>query len=254
MQSECAQQSGQISTIELELKSPAGIVLFPEPERVTKEIFCSAQAEVEGENFCIALPCSVISIFDEFVYGMVKKLREKFINFPTGKELKRVVIGFQEVWGFPQRDGAVDGTHISILAPENNLKDYYNRKNFHSIHAQLIVDHEYIIRSILVEWSGSVHDARVFGNSAIYNKIRNGEIFTRSFEQNLEGQEIRVFLVGDSTYPLTEHVMKPYRNMNLTQDQQQFNYRLSRTRVVVECAIGRLKGNFQILRKQERSH
>ena len=44
--------------------------------------------------------------------------------------------------------------------------------------------------------------------------------------------------------------MKPYTGTGLSQAQRQFNYRVSRARVVVECAFGRLKGRWRSLLKR----
>ena len=41
---------------------------------------------------------------------------------------------------------------------------------------QAIVDHNYLFLDICVGWPGSVHDARVFVNSAIYKKIAEENI------------------------------------------------------------------------------
>ena len=54
-------------------------------------------------------------------------------KFPVGESLERVVDGFQRWWGFPQCAGAIDGSHISVAAPELNITDYYNRKGWYSI-------------------------------------------------------------------------------------------------------------------------
>ena len=81
-----------------------------------------------------------------------------------------MVHGFEDVWGFPQCAGAIDGSHIPIQAPSECAKDYYNRKGFHSILVQGLVDHRYCFLDINVGWPGSVHDARVLANSELFEK------------------------------------------------------------------------------------
>ena len=52
---------------------------------------------------------------------------------PQGENLKVVVGGFFQGWQFSQCAGAIDGTHIKIIAPKDNPLDYWNRKQYHSI-------------------------------------------------------------------------------------------------------------------------
>ena len=47
---------------------------------------------------------------------------------------------YKEIWGFPICAGAIDGTHIAIQAPADNHADYVNRKSYHSIVMQAVVD------------------------------------------------------------------------------------------------------------------
>ena len=56
--------------------------------------------------------------------------------------------------------GAIDGSHIPIITPTHSPTDYYNRKGFHSIVLQVLVDHLYRFLNVYVGWPGNVHDAR----------------------------------------------------------------------------------------------
>ena len=71
----------------------------------------------------------------------------------------------------PQCVGAIDGCHIHISSPAMNLTDYYNRNGWYSMILQGVVYHSYRFIDINVGWPGSVHDARVFAHSALYEKI-----------------------------------------------------------------------------------
>ena len=87
---------------------------------------------------------SVCNIVQEVCKIIVDCLLDKYIALPRGEWAMEVVRGFEEVWGFPQCFGAIDGSHITILAPHNSAADYYNRKGYHSIVLQALVNHEYL--------------------------------------------------------------------------------------------------------------
>ena len=73
----------------------------------------------------------------------------------------------------------MDGSHIPIIAPPVNAKDYYNRKSFHSISLQGVVNHQCKFMDVYIGWPGSVHDACVLANSNIFTaeKLRQGPSF-----------------------------------------------------------------------------
>lgn len=67
--------------------------------------------------------------------------------------------------------GAIDGSHIRINKPVEDANSYINRKQYFSIHVQGTVNHNLKFIDIFVGYPGSVHDARVFKNSSIYNDL-----------------------------------------------------------------------------------
>ena len=47
---------------------------------------------------------------------------------PRFVKMKEIIDGFENLWGFPQAAGAIDGSHIPIIRPEESASDHYNRK------------------------------------------------------------------------------------------------------------------------------
>eukprot|EP00795_Rhopilema_esculentum_P009850 gene9850-18432_t len=74
---------------------------------------------------------------------------------------------------------AVDGSYIPIKAPAELHAEYYNRKGWYSIILQAVVVGSYKFMNIKFGWSGKVHDARVFANSAIYRKGQSGNLLEK---------------------------------------------------------------------------
>lgn len=65
------------------------------------------------------------------------RLRSYFIRWPSPEEC---IVTAQRVEAnslFPGVIGAVDGTHIKILAPKDTHEAYINRKGFHSLQLQV---------------------------------------------------------------------------------------------------------------------
>ncbi|XP_060774405.1 uncharacterized protein LOC132884567 [Neoarius graeffei] len=217
---------------------------------------------------------TVCSIVREFCEAVRQVLMPEYIKLPRGAELQEVVEGFEHRWGFPQCGGAIDGTHIPILAPEDHHADYFNRKGWHSVILQGVVDHRYCFTNINVGWPGSVHDARVLRNSHIYSLAERGELFPMccvktcvidgialspnddlsvylKTTEDIMGVEVPILLLGDPAYPLRTWLLKGYSDTgNLSAQQRYFNLHHSRARMTVECAFGQLKGRWRCLGKR----
>ena len=95
------------------------------------------------------------------------KLRVVFLSMPKGDELLESMKVCKEKWGFPCCAGAIDRTHVPIRAPTENHSDYVNRKSYHSVVMQAVVNSRCIFRDVVIGWPRSVHDARVLSNSKL---------------------------------------------------------------------------------------
>lgn len=164
--------------------------------------------------------------------SIITNLLKNSITFPTGNCAREIKQQFLAVAGFPNVLGCVDGTFIRIIAPSENEPDYVNRKGFHSLNVQAVCDAKYKITSICAKWPGSVHDSRIWRESALCQQFENGVHSG--------------FLLGDSGYPCKRYLMTPFLNPS-TAPQQRFNTSLCKTRVMVEQTFGILKRRFSCL-------
>ncbi|XP_018404575.1 PREDICTED: putative nuclease HARBI1 [Cyphomyrmex costatus] len=190
------------------------------------------------------------SICDRFNVGRATGLRavrrvtralfkraHQFISWPSGEEAQAVINKFKENSKFPNTIGAIDGTHIQIVAPKENAVDYINRKGYHSIQLQVVCDYKALITHCYVGHPGSVHDQRIFRQSEVATYLNNEEKFPSDSH-----------LVGDSAYALHEHLLVPYKdNGHLSAAQKHYNFCQSSARVVVERCFALLKGRLRSL-------
>jgi hypothetical protein len=174
-----------------------------------------------------------------------------YIKLPQSEEeVKTLSSKFYVKHGFPQCLGAIDGTHIFIKRPGDSPTDYLNRKNRYSLNVQAVCDYRYCFTDVVVKWPGSVHDARMFSNSKINHLFRQNENF-KCLEQIVDDEDpVPVCILDDPAYPLLPFLMKDFPGGGNTVQQQYFGWRLSSARMVIECAFGRLKARFGILRRE----
>ena len=150
--------------------------------------------------------------------AIVAHLTARYISIPSEERLRSIVDGFMAKCGIPQCVGAIDSTHVPIIAPTENPLDYFNRKGYHSIVVQGLVDHEYRFLDVYAGWPGSVHDARVFVNSSLFSKCDTGS-FPPNWRRTICGRNIPLFIIGDPAYPLTSWLIKPYSDCGLSAKQ-----------------------------------
>lgn len=98
------------------------------------------------------------------------------IHWPNEEEREITKTYFQNVKGFPNIIGCIDGTHIRIDRPKESPESYYNRKDFFSIQMQIVCNHERKIINVFIGFPGSVHDAKVFRNSPLIEKLLDPEL------------------------------------------------------------------------------
>ena len=126
--------------------------------------------------------------------------------------------------------GAIDATEFEIRQPLNQLPSYTSRKCKTTIKLQIVSTHDLEIIDAAVGFPGSIGDARVLRLSP----------FSRALGAKLVRSNYHI--LGDTAYPLRQHLLVPFRNNHELEDHEMaFNRALKRDRQVVERAFGLLK-------------
>ena len=193
---------------------------------------------------------TVSKVIVQVCNAISRNIGPDYIHLPrTEDEMKTKVAEFETKFGMVQAFGCVDGTHIPIRRPYVDSQDYFNYKQYFSLNVQAVCDSQGIFMDVDCRWPGCVHDAKVFANSNVHNKLKSGNL-PPTFNNLVPGYDkIPNYLIGDPAYPLTPNCMKEYQSCK-TNSEVLFNNMLREARNPIECAFGRLKARWSILKRK----
>jgi hypothetical protein len=198
---------------------------------------------------------TVRGIVTEVCEAIQLRLSKKYVDdlFPTtDAAVKEAMVDMGAEWQFPQAFCAIDGSHIPIKCPPGGReanKQYHNFKNFYSIIVLSLVDAKYRFIWNSVGATGNTHDSTLFQSSTLYENLTNGNIEFGEAHK-VKGVAVPPIILGDGAFPLKSWLMKPFGSANISRMQRNFNYRLSRARMVTECAFGLLKSRWRVLHRR----
>ncbi|KAJ4920917.1 hypothetical protein JOQ06_000172 [Pogonophryne albipinna] len=171
---------------------------------------------------------------------------------PQTEDWRAIAAEFQERWNFPNCVGAIDGKHVVIQAPANSGSLYFNYKSTHSLVLLAVVDAQYLFRVVDVGGFGRSSDSGSLRNSAFGESLRDGSLQLPP-DTVIPGAERLGLLphvfVGDEAFPLLDNLLRPFPGRQITRERRMYNYRLSRARLVVECAFGILSSWWRMFRR-----
>lgn len=130
--------------------------------------------------------------------------------------------------------GCIESTYIPIRTPANKNKlRYLNHQQQISITLQGICDPSGAFLDVFTGPPSKIHDARVYRLSFVYKRL----------PELCSGD---LHLIGDEAYPLSDHLLTPYRDQNGPL-YSNFNNSLQLSRQPVEEAFRHLKQRFRQL-------
>ncbi|XP_025420796.1 uncharacterized protein LOC112690905 [Sipha flava] len=166
---------------------------------------------------------------------------------PAEDDLKKIAQGFWDRWQFPNCLGSIDGKRILIKKPSNSGSMYHCYKSFFSIGLLAVTDANYKFVMVSVGSYGKENDAGVFDECPFRHVIETGRLKLPT-DELLLGSSIKTpyVLLGDAAFPLKKYLMRPFPEKTTTKGdaKDNYNYRLSRARMVVECSFGSINSKF----------
>ncbi|CAI6365924.1 unnamed protein product [Macrosiphum euphorbiae] len=155
-----------------------------------------------GDNFIANVSQSSVSRCIHSVTNAInQKLLRRWVRFPmTAIERDRAREKFSNApQAFEGSIGAIDCTHINILAPKNHEEAYVNHHGNHSLNVQAVVDPELKILNINARFPGARNDSYIWSVSPI----------RRAIEFHYNRGERYTWLIGDAGYPLEPWLLTP---------------------------------------------
>lgn len=194
------------------------------------------------------LPKSTANVVKNEFCDILRRKAANFIKFPKSEdEVRQVIGGFEDISVFPHVAGALDGTHIKIIAPKENKYDFLGRKTFYSVLVLGVADSNCKFVHASAGCPGAVSHAQMLRNSALQRDIQNGVILNAPGRM-IDASEIKPLLVSNSSFDLSPWLMKPYtQTPATTPSQSNFNCALSSAQEKVVQAFGMLRGRWRCL-------
>ncbi len=175
-----------------------------------------------------------VVLYTSRVIEAILSIRDKFIKWPNRREKKRTSDYFEEHHKLKGCIGIVDGTFVNLCQkPQVDPETYWSRKQRYSMNVQIVCNERREIIFYQVGYPGSCNDAYCFRNCDLSLNPQ------RYFETG-------EYLLADGGYVLNSRTLTPYKMP--VGDQNQFNYKISSARIIVEHVMGLLKVRWSSLR------
>eukprot|EP00745_Piridium_sociabile_P032818 TRINITY_DN55823_c0_g1_i1.p1 TRINITY_DN55823_c0_g1~~TRINITY_DN55823_c0_g1_i1.p1 ORF type:complete len:536 (+),score=138.50 TRINITY_DN55823_c0_g1_i1:400-2007(+) len=160
---------------------------------------------------------------------------------------------FQDRWNMPHCMGAMDGKHFRMKNPAKAGSKYRNYKGFFSVNMLALADAEYKFLWAELGGSGCMSDSQMFLLCDLREAFEEGNVERPApcplTDDPEDTTDIPFFMVSDDAFALKDYCLKPFSRHSMSPRERIFNYRLSRSRRVVENAFGLLANRFRLFLK-----
>ncbi|KAL0295759.1 UNVERIFIED_CONTAM: protein ANTAGONIST OF LIKE HETEROCHROMATIN PROTEIN 1 [Sesamum angustifolium] len=209
----------------------------------------SGESQVSvGASFGVG-QSTVSQVTWRFIEAMEERARHH-LKWPNSSQMERIKSGFEASFGLPNFCGAIDATHIDMTLPAvQTSDDWCDQENNYSMFVQGVVDFEMRFLDIVTGWPGGMPISRLLKFSGFYKLCESSGRLSGNVTMLSDGEEIREYIVGGSSYPLLPWLITPFEGDELSVSMSEFNSTLETARSASVKAFSQLKGGWRILNK-----
>jgi nuclease HARBI1 len=125
--------------------------------------------------------------------------------------------------------GFLDGTVRPICRPSRFQKQAYNgHKRVHALKLQSLSAPDGLIVDLTGPWEGRRHDCGMLRESGLLSRL-----------EEIQAEMGPAYVYGDPAYPVSAVLQAHFKGSSLTEQQNEWNVRMSRVRISVEWCFGK---------------
>ncbi|XP_068099171.1 uncharacterized protein [Hyperolius riggenbachi] len=172
-------------------------------------------------------------------------LQPRYMAVPNQAKWEEILAMFSERVNFPNCFGALGVKEIRLV--RSGGSDYGD--DIFSLVLLALVDADFRFTYVEVGSFGSPTDSFVFQNTHFYQSLRANRLHLPNPRPwpGTSSPSYPCVLVASEAFGLSDHIMQPYTEQDLSAAQKMFNHRLSRAQSMVENTIGLLANKWNVL-------
>ena len=158
----------------------------------------SGSFQSTSKDFLKVAQPTVSKVLTQFVNSITTEASRCIYTPRSREEVAKKKHDFYQLAGFAGVIGCIDGSHIPIVAPQEDEFVFINRKGFHSINIQAVCNSNLFFRDVVARWPGSHHNSFIMEVSSLRNRFANNEFGDSCW------------LLVDSGYSLKKWLITPF--------------------------------------------
>uniref|UniRef100_A0A6P7H082 Uncharacterized protein LOC114348702 n=1 Tax=Diabrotica virgifera virgifera TaxID=50390 RepID=A0A6P7H082_DIAVI len=174
--------------------------------------------KTSGHSFRLGFS-TVATIVDETSEAIWRRLQPIYVPETTKEIWEKSILGFKNIWQFPNCLGYIDGKHVTIRCPQKSRSNHFSYlKNFSIVLMGIVGPDGFVVDGDIFETSDM---GRIFANETMNMETMKPP--NRPLAG--ENEEIPCVLIGDEAFTLSPYLMRPfpYRQARNDNSKERFN-------------------------------